>query len=223
MCFSAPASFTAGVLLTFIGTETLRKVHKPAQIGLASISLFFAFQQFTEGVLWLTIRQPGYIGWQTAATVVFLIMAEIIWPIMVPFSVLLLEDNKTRKRILYGLLAVGTAIALYYTYRMAFYDIHAEISRRHIVYLSSAPHNSEIVVIIFYLLATIAPLFISSIKRIHFVGTIMGLSFIVSAIFYKEFLISVWCFFAAIISFVVFYIIKDAHKKFHFSRQAESK
>jgi len=72
-------------------------------------------------------------------------------------------------------------------------------------------------------LATIAPLFISSIKRIHFVGTIMGLSFIVSAIFYKEFLISVWCFFAAIISFVVFYIIKDAHKKFHFSRQAESK
>jgi hypothetical protein len=27
----------------------------------------------------------------------------------------------------------------------------------------------------------------------------------------------VWCFFAAVISFVVFYIVHDAHKKFHFS------
>jgi hypothetical protein len=142
---------------------------------------------------------------------------------MVPLSVLLLEDNKTRKRILYALLALGTAIALYYTYRMVFYDINAEISRRHIVYLSSAPHNSAIAAIILYLVATIVPLFVSSIKRIHIVGTIMGLSFIVSAIFYKEFLISVWCFFAAVISFVVFYIIKDAHQKFHFSKQAGNK
>jgi hypothetical protein len=28
---------------------------------------------------------------------------------------------------------------------------------------------------------------------------------------------SVWCFFAAVISFVVFYIVHDAHRKFHFA------
>ena len=44
----------------------------------------------------------------------------------------------------------------------------------------------------------------------------MGLSFIVSALFYVRCLTSVWCFFAAVISFVVFYMIHDAHKKFHF-------
>jgi hypothetical protein len=26
---------------------------------------------------------------------------------------------------------------------------------------------------------------------------------------------SVWCFFAAVISFGVFYLVRDAHKKFH--------
>jgi len=57
MCFSAGASFTAGTLLTFAGTETLRKVHKPSQIVFASIPLFFAFQQFAEGVLWLVVAK----------------------------------------------------------------------------------------------------------------------------------------------------------------------
>ena len=42
MCFSAGASFTAGVLLTVVGTETLRKVHKPSQIALAGIPVFCA-------------------------------------------------------------------------------------------------------------------------------------------------------------------------------------
>ena len=223
MCFSAGASFTSGVLLTFVGTETLRKVHKPAQIGLASISLFFAFQQFTEGVLWLTIGKPGYGGLQTVLTYIFMIMAEVIWPLLVPLSVLVMEENKTRKIILRALMTVGAAVALYYSYRLAFYDMHAEISRRHIVYQSSAPDYSEYVSIFFYLVATIAPLFGSSGKRIYWCGIIMGVAFIITALFYKQFLISVWCFFGAVLSFVVFYIIRESHKKFHFSKQAENK
>lgn len=223
MCFSAPASFTSGVLLTFIGTGTLKKVHKPFQIALASISLFFAFQQFTEGVLWLSIGQKGYAGWQTVSTYIFIIMAEVIWPILVPISVLLLEENKTRKRILFALLTVGAAIALYYSYRLVFYDIYAVISGRHIVYQGTTPSPLEGIAIIIYLVATIAPLFISSIKRIYIVGIVMGLSFIVSALFYQKFLISVWCFFAAVISFVIFYIIRDAHKKHHLGKTATIK
>jgi len=214
MCFSAGASFTSSVLLTFVGTETLRKVHKPAQIGLASISLFFAFQQCIEGILWLTIGKAEYAGLQTFTTYGFLIMAEVIWPVLVPFAVLLLEDNKTRKKILYALLTVGAAIALHYSYRLFSYDFYAVISRRHIAYQSTTPDSLETIAIIPYLIATIAPLFVSSVKRIYVVGIIMGLSFIASALFYRPHLISVWCFLAAVISFAVFYIIRDAHKKY---------
>jgi hypothetical protein len=39
----------------------------------------------------------------------------------------------------------------------------------------------------------------------------------VSALFYIRCLTSVWCFFAAVISFVIFYIVHDAHRKFHYS------
>ncbi len=222
MCFSAPASFTSGILLTFVGIETLKKVHKPAQLSLACISLFFAFQQFTEGVLWLTIGKSGYAGLQTASTYIFMVMAEVIWPVLVPLSVLLMEENKTRKRILFALLAVGAAVALYYSYRLIFYDLHAEISRRHIVYQSTAPEYSEYVSIFFYLVATIVPLFVSSIKRIYIVGIIMGMSFMITALFYRKFLISVWCFFGAVLSFVIFYIIRESHKKFNFTNRQKA-
>ena len=48
----------------------------------------------------------------------------------------------------------------------------------------------------------------------HIFGSIIAVSFLVSAIFYTRCLTSVWCFFAAVISFVVYYIIYDAHVKF---------
>ncbi|MFA5859614.1 MAG: DUF6629 family protein [Elusimicrobiota bacterium] len=218
MCFSAPASFTAGVLLTFIGTETLKKVHKPSQIVLASMSLFFAFQQFTEGVVWLTIGKTGYAGLEAVTTYIFVIMAQVLWPILIPFSVLLIENNKIRKKILSALLAVGTVIGLYYLYRMVFYGVHAGISKWHIIYRNSTVDPLEYAAVFVYLIAAITPFFISSIKRIYIIGIIMGLSFIVSVLFYTRCLTSVWCFFAAVISFMVFYIIRDAHKKFHFDK-----
>jgi len=222
MCFSAGASFTAGVLLTFVGTETLRKVHKPSQIVLASVPLFFAFQQFMEGVLWLTIGQTEYVIARTVSTYIFLTMAQVVWPIMIPLSVLLLEDNLKRKRILKMLLAVGAAIGLYYLIRIVLNEVHAQIIGRHIVYRDTTQDVSGIITILVYLTATIAPLFVSSVKRVHYLGSIMGISFIVSALFYLRCLTSVWCFFAAVMSFVVFYIIKDAHKKFHFDRAIEA-
>jgi hypothetical protein len=215
MCFSAGASFTAGVLLTFVGTETLRKVHKPSQIALASFPVFFAVQQFAEGGVWLTINQPSHAGLQTLFTHLFLVMAQMVWPVLVPLSVLWLERNKTRRTIISGLLMVGVAIALYYGYRMIAHSIHAEIMGKHVVYQDTSMDSSGLVAIVFYLLATIAPLFVSSTKRVYILGIIMSLSFIVSALFYIRCLMSVWCFFAAVISFVVFYLVRDAHKKFH--------
>ena len=216
MCFSAGASFTAGVLLTFVGSETIRKVHKPSQLALASISVFFALQQFAEGVLWLTIGQSSHPWLEKISTHLFLVMAQIVWPILVPLSVLLLERNKIRRQILFALLVVGVAIGLTYAYRLMAYPMHAEILGRHIVYQDTSLNFLGLVTIVLYLLATVAAFFVSSTKRVLVLGIIMSLSFVVSALFYIRCLMSVWCFFAAVISFVVFYMVKDAHKKFHF-------
>ena len=218
MCFSAGASITAGVLLTFIGTETLRKVHKPEQIAFASIPIVFAFQQFSEGALWLTIGKPGLEGIQAIATIVFLIMAQIIWPLMVPIAVLLMEHNKTRKKILCVLIGIGAVAAAYYAYSMIFFHAYAKISYLHIEYKTrnQAPLDFFVIAgIASYLIATLVPFFVSSIKRTYILGIIIGLSFIVSVVFFTLYLTSVWCFFAAVISFLIYYTIRDSHRKYN--------
>jgi hypothetical protein len=191
-------------------------VHKPSQIALASIPAFFAFQQFAEGALWLTIGQPGHATSENIFTHIFLAMAQVVWPVLVPISALLLEHNRTRKRILSALLMLGVAIGLYYSYWLIAVPVHAEIIGNHVVYQDTALNSWGLATIILYLTATIAPLFVSSVKRVYLLAIVMTISFIVSALFYIRCLTSVWCFFAAVISFAVFYIIRDAHKKFHF-------
>jgi hypothetical protein len=215
MCFSAAASITAGVLLAFAGTETLRKVHKPSQIIFASIPLFFAFQQFSEGVVWLTIPRMGYAGLQSIATYTFLVMAQFIWPMLVPLSVLLLEKNKTRKKLLLSLLVLGMIVSFYYLYNLIIYHAHAEIRYLHIDYISNFKGHISYIPTGFYLIATLIPVFVSSVKRAYMLGIIIGISALISVIFFTECLISIWCFFAAVVSFIVYYTIRESHKKFH--------
>jgi hypothetical protein len=212
MCFSAPASFSSSVLLTVVGTETLRKIHKPSQLVFAGITIFFAFQQFTEGVLWTVIPAARHPVLQSTASYIFIIMAEVLWPVLIPLSVLLMEENKNRKRALWALLAVGLGIAFFYLRHIVIYGVHADISGWHITYKTS-PHYPDKLPTFFYLIATLVPFFVSGLKRAYLMGVIMTLSFLVSAVFYRVYLTSVWCFFAAIMSFVVFYIIRDAHVK----------
>jgi hypothetical protein len=219
MCFSAGASFTAGVLLTFVGVETIKKVHKPSQAVFAGITIFFALQQFTEGVLWTAMTHTGYAGLQAVFTYVFLVMAQMIWPVMIPLSVLLMEKNAMRKKILTVLLAVGAAAAAYYLYGLVFHHAYADIRGRHISYESSGTDSFGVTAVIVYLAAVIIPLFVSSIKRVYVLGIIMAISFVVSAVFYKQCLTSVWCFFAAVMSFIIFYIIRDSHIKFHHKKK----
>jgi hypothetical protein len=96
--------------------------------------------------------------------------------------------------------------------------MHAEIIGRHVVYQDTAVNSLGLITIVLYLSATVGALVVSSTKRVYVLGIIMGISFIVSALFYIRCLTSVWCFFAAVMSFWVFYIVRDEHKKFHFSK-----
>jgi hypothetical protein len=218
MCFSAEASFAGGVIITAIGVATVRKVHNPTQIIFACIPLFFGLQQITEGVLWLTIPLAEYAVLRKASTFFFLIMALVIWPSMIPVSVLFMESIKKRKRILFLLMIAGAILSAYYLFCLIFFNVDPQIKGYHIQYNNDFPEPLRILVSIIYLGVTIAPLFISSIRKTHFLGILMTLSCLVTTIFFSQYLISVWCFFAALISGVIFWILSDSRKKFDLAK-----
>jgi hypothetical protein len=218
MCFSANASFAGAAVISAIGVATVREVHKPTQLVFASIPLFFGLQQFTEGLLWLTLRNPHLVHIETFCTSMFLVMAEVLWPMMIPLSVLFMEKSKKRKKILWVLLVMGLSVSLYYAFCLLFFNVTPQIKGYHIQYKTDFPNSWTMLAFITYFVASVTPLFVSSIKRTHLLGILMTLSFLVTALFYWQYLASVWCFFAALMSGVIFWILRDAKKKFNFDK-----
>jgi hypothetical protein len=209
MCFSPEASFAGGIIISAIGVVTIRKAHKSSRVLFASIPLFFGIQQIAEGFVWMAILLPEYIAVQKFFVYIFLIMAEVIWPVMIPLSVLFMEESEKKKKILFYLLGIGILLSLYYIFCLIFYHVNPQIDGFHIVYHNDFPDSIAMPATIVYLIATITPLFISSLKRMHLFGILMTFSCIVTVIFFRQYLTSVWCFFAAIISGVIFWILND--------------
>ena len=218
MCFSAEASFAGGVIISSIGVAVVTKVHKPSQLLFACIPVFFGIQQFTEGVLWLTIPNPEFITIQKIATYIFLVMADVLWPVWIPLSVLFMEENARKKKLIWYLLIAGMVVSAYYAFCLVFLHVTPEIMGYHIKYTSDFSKVIAIPVFILYLIATITPLFVSSIKRTHVLGIFMFLSCLVTAIFFTQYLTSVWCFFAALISGVIYWILRDSKRQFRFDK-----
>jgi len=218
MCFSAGASFAGGVIISAIGIVTVRKVHKPSQILFASIPLFFGVQQIAEGVLWLTIPLTGYETLRNFSAYFFLVMAQVIWPSLIPLSVLFMEESEKRKKTLKALLMVGMVLSAYYGYCLLNYNVNPQIKGFHVQYNNDFPRSLAMASFIFYLVATIAPLFVSSFKRMYLLGILMTFSCLVTGIFFTQYLTSVWCFFAAVISGVILWIMTATKKKFNLER-----
>lgn len=209
MCFSAEASFTASLVLGVVGLVAIKKTQRPTQLAFACIPFLFAFQQFSEGILWLSLTNTEFAFLETFSTYTFLIFAQIIWPTWIPFSIMLLENVKKRKHILIIPLSIGLLLSIYLTFCFVFYDVGAEISEHHIKYNLNFPHIENYIWITgcFYMISTVASTFISSKKGMKILGAAILLSSILTHLFATNYFISIWCFFSAIISVLVLRVV----------------
>ena len=219
MCFSATASFGVGIVLSVIGVASIKKVWHRSQIVFAATPLIFAVQQFAEGILWVTLPDPACASVQHVITHLFLFFAQIVWPIWVPVAVLLLEQEETRKKMQKALVGVGILVSGYLGYCMLSYHVQAKIIGYHVTYQQDFPAAFRNYIGALYVIVTVAPPFFSHIKKIWLLGLTTFISYIVTTIFYDNYLVSVWCFFASVISasiYVVMIEIKKASKEYSF-------
>lgn len=209
MCFSASASFAGGAVITAIGIMSVTRNTTPERRLFAGIPLIFGIQQISEGFVWVALQSQQHDLMLTISSYVFLLAAVVIWPFMIPLSVLLMEKSQQRRKVLRVLLAIGIITSLYYGTGLLLYDVNPRISEHHIRYASEFPRPLALAAFIIYATATLVPLFVSSVRRMWMFGTLVAASCLVTGIFYKEYLTSVWCFFAALISVVIYWIISE--------------
>ena len=208
MCFSAEVSFGASAVLVTTGALIIAENKRKDQRLFAMIPILFGIQQFFEGWVWVALQGPGYETMGEISKYGFLIFAQLVWPVWIPLSALKLERNVKRKKLITYSLAVGTALALLLAYRLVAYDVSAFIQEQHIFYKVGHFKSTNWWSGIFYLLPALFPFIFSYYKRINILGYLMLLMFVVSKVFYLRYMISTWCFFAAVLSIYIFYIVK---------------
>lgn len=213
MCFSASASFGAGALLTVIGVATIRKTTHRSQLAFAAIPFIFGLQQLAEGVLWLTLHDPKYAVLQNIATYTFLFFAQVIWPLWIPVAILQLSRNPLRINQQRALAGIGFLVGAFLLYCLCVFHVKAEIASYHIRYIQDYPPVLFRYGIIPYVLATIVPPFFSKVRRMWLLGISVAVSYLLAALFYQNYLLSVWCFFASIISISIYVIIAGMAKR----------
>lgn len=209
MCFSANASFIAGISLTVAGTLSLRQVKNPAHLFFAAIPLLFGIQQFCEGFLWMSFSDPAFYSWHTPAKYAFLVFAQVIWPTWIPLAFLQLERFPARKKVMRGFLLGGIAVSLMLFYRMLFYPLTARVEGCHITYAAPATELIPAIIAILYLGAIVVTPFFSSWKKALLLASVNVLSLSVTLIFFEIYFVSVWCFFAAVQSVIIILIMRE--------------
>lgn len=194
MCFSATASFAAGAFLLGIGRLTWKAARSPNERPFAAIPVLFALQQFIEGVIWITLARDASLI-NAMMTYAFSFFSLLLWPVYVPFAVLVLEPPGWRRQGLRILVFAGVIVSASLLYTMTEYGITTRVTGQHIDYVM--PHYFPVATMILYLLSTSASELMSSYGEVKMFGLLVLLSFGAAYVMYTHWFISVWCYFAA--------------------------
>ncbi|WP_232834509.1 DUF6629 family protein [Rhodoferax ferrireducens] len=201
MCFSATVSFSAGAFLLGLGTLTLKSSRRPRELPFAAIPLLFAIQQLSEGVIWLTFSYEAPLL-NAVMTHVYSFFSHVLWPVYVPVAVLLIEPPARRRPALLVFVATGLAVGVYLLYFLVAFPVVSRPIGQHIEYVS--PHFFAATTMTLYLMSTTVSPILSTHRMVKVFGVLALLSFAAAYFFYATWFISVWCFFAALLSAVVY-------------------
>jgi hypothetical protein len=210
MCFSAAASFTVGAGLLGPGYYSIKNTKARGMMLFACTPLVFTFHQVAEGFLWLSLKNPEFSSWYDPALYGYSFISQPIWPIWAPLTMWLMETDQRRKKILSYFLYLGIASSIYMFYCLITYNISAVAENGHIRYYRDFPYLNIMRPINFVTIA-VTP-FLSTLRYTKLLAAAMMGALIVTYFFFTNYLISVWCFFAAILSLLIILVIKANNK-----------
>ncbi|MBI3632191.1 MAG: hypothetical protein HY225_01975 [Candidatus Vogelbacteria bacterium] len=183
-----------------IGIATYRAADKKHKM-LAAIPIIFAVQQAFEGFQWISlgVGKPSMI-----AAYSFLFFAFLFWPVYMPYTIFKLDPK--RRKILKWLVGFGIAVALIFLLSLLYLPLSVYPRGGSICYDINVPFSQLLVA--FYVFVTCGVLLFSSNKVFNWFGVLLLLSAVISEIFFFYTFTSVWCFFAAMLSSLVYFYIR---------------
>ncbi|MEO0444206.1 MAG: DUF6629 family protein [Pseudomonadota bacterium] len=221
MCFSATVSFITGGAL--VGTSALVysriKIPRSSRC-LASIPLIFGLHQCSEGLVWLGVDQQISQQLADAAKYLYSFIAMSFWPFFIPLSILLYQYPKHHIPLKL-VLAIGTVLGLYFLWSFTIASpMQIRVNCGHsIAYLFKPPYFFSYLDKI-YVFSVIIPFVLAQNPRIRY---LLGPAFLGSFILAKHLETmdnypSIWCYLAALISVIIFYVLYTPETKIPVAR-----
>ncbi|MBI1194922.1 MAG: hypothetical protein GC138_03615 [Gammaproteobacteria bacterium] len=213
MCFSSTASFTAAAVLLPAGTYCLKvsySIERPYW-ALATVPFIFAIQQLLEGGVWLALEQGDALTARDLA-LGFLFFSHVFWLGWVGYSASLVETSPFRKRFFSYISFFGVVLGaiMYVPLLLDQARMTPEIIRHSIHYeltLLTDLYVSQELVTTCYAGIILLPLLLSSDRYHRVLGGLALVTGLVALALYDWAFISVWCYFAAVISLYIFVIM----------------
>lgn len=205
MCFSESISFAASALLIPAGLYCIEKVFPNREyLPLACVPLVFGIQQGFEGIVWQGINSssPDTVHFGAMA---FLFFSHWFWLFWIPLVVSYLEhDHQAIRRICNVFVIVGVLYGAFLYVPLFIYSdwLSVTVVQGSIQYQARFLGDFVPVALSRFLYATtiLIPLWLSSRWDIRIWGVLIFLFALVSRLFFNYAFVSIWCFFAALIS-----------------------
>ncbi len=201
MCFSPEADFSAGTAVAAAGVLTLRRVRVRRELVIGSLPLLLGAHQLVEGFVWLGLRGQVSSGLGAAAREAYIVFAHAVLPALVPIGLLLLEPERRRARWLWPFALAGIALGDYLLWQVTAYPVGAQEQAHCINYTTHTPNGDLIPVL--YVAVTCTPALLSSRRYLRWFGALNLIGFAATALVRADELTSLWCVYAAFVSFLI--------------------
>lgn len=220
MCFSATASFVTAAGLAPVGIVSLamaRRLAPERWQPLALMPILFAIQQELEGFVWLGLDSPGGSAGLRMVSLAYLGFAYALWPVWIPWSALRLATGLLapgQQRLFRALSGLGALLGagLWIPLLLDPGLINPIVRGGSIDYQAHPPWTDMIghlPLSLLYALIICIPLLLHPYRRLNLLGVALAVGFVVAQVAFLQAFSSVWCYFSALISILVLWIICD--------------
>jgi hypothetical protein len=202
VCFSPEGDLVGGLVVTAIGVDAFRHVRgRNTHLLLAVTPLILGAHQLDETLVWWGLQGhvPHSVG--RVAMWIYLVIALVVVPILVPLAILRLEPTRKRQWIIAPFLALGIAVGTVLLVTMLHGPVTVQLGKYHLAY--SVGLRNGILIVGMYVVATCGSLLCSGYKDVVIFGLANVVAVVILARLTADGFTSLWCFYAAVTSAAV--------------------
>ena len=199
MCFSHEADLAVGTIAIAVGVDALRHVRASKQIPLASIPVLLGLHELTEAFVWWGLQGHIAHSIERIALWIYLLFALVALPGILTVAVGLVEPSPGRRKVIGAFAAVAIAVSTVIGFAMFRGSVRSTIQGHHIGYDIGVLRDGGRLTAL-YVIATCGALLASSYRDLEILGALNFVAVPVLAWLTLSGFISLWCFWAAIVS-----------------------